>query len=156
MRKILIEKTPDQLGLNFSLWTRQAIQNLIIKLWSINLPLRTITDYMKRLGFTPQKPIKRAYEQNLEGVNKWLHKDYPKIVEKAKKENAEIHWVDETGLSSHSNSLRGYAPRGETPIMRMKAKRLYINIISSISKLDKMRFMTYKESLPGYFMEIVV
>ena len=46
LRKILIDKTPDQLELNFSLWTRQAIQNLTFKLWSIHIPLRTITDYM--------------------------------------------------------------------------------------------------------------
>ncbi len=60
LQEILINKTPDSLKLNFSLWTRQAIQNLVLNRWSIFMPLRTITDYMKRLGFTPQKPIKRA------------------------------------------------------------------------------------------------
>lgn len=147
LAEILANKTPDQLSLNYSLWTRQAIQDLILLLWSIHVPLRTITDYMKRLGFTPQKPVKRAYEQNPKVVEKWIKEDYPKIVSKALKNNAEIHWLDETGLSSYSNYLRGFAPKGKTPVIKMKAKRLNLNIISSISKLGKMRFMTYKETL---------
>ncbi len=147
LKQILIEKTPDQLELNFSLWTRHAIQILIMKLWNVLVCLPTISRYMKRLGFTPQKPIKIAYEQNSKIVNKWLEIDYPRIAKQAKKEGAEIHWIDETRISSYSNYLRGYAPRGITPIISMKSKRLNINIISSVSKLGKMRFMTYKESL---------
>lgn len=147
LKHILITNTPDQLGLNFVLWTRQAIQSLIINLWGISLSLVTVSRYMKRLGFTPQKPIKRAYEQNPKTVEKWLKQDYPEIDKMAKKENAEIHWVDETGISSYSNYLRGYSPKGKTPVIKMKAKRLKLNIISSISKLGKMRFMTYKGSL---------
>jgi len=147
LEQILIKTNPDRMGLNFSLWTRQAIQNLVFDLWGIQIALRTITDYMKRLGFTPQKPIKLAYEQNPKLVEKWLKEDYPDIAKKAKKENAEIHWLDETGLSSYSNYLRGYSPKGKTPVLRMQAKRLSLNIISSISKLGKMRFMTYKKSL---------
>jgi transposase len=102
---------------------------------------------MKRLGFTPQKPIKRAYEQNPKAVDKWLKKTYPEIVDKALEKGAEIHWLDETKLSSYSNYLRGYSPKGKTPVIRMKSRRMSLNIISSISKLGKMRFMTYEGSL---------
>ena len=80
-------------------------------------------------------------------AGKWLDEVYPKIDEKAKKEKAEILWVDETGINSYNNYLRGYSPKGKTPIIRMKSKRLSINIISSISKLGKMQFMSYKETL---------
>lgn len=147
IKEILIEKTPDQLGLKFSLWTRQAIQNLVLKLWSIYMPVRTVSDYMKRLGFTPQKPIKRAYQQDPRAVEKWLNETYPKIATDAMKENVEIHWLDETKVSSYSNYIRGYAPKGKTPLIKMKTKRMNLHIISTISKLGKMRFMTYKRSL---------
>ena len=147
LKETLIKNTPDQFDLNFNLWTRHAIQLLIIKLWNIKLSLRSIGRYMKRLGFTPQKPIKIAYEQNPKNVKKWLKIDYPEIVKKAKKEGAEIHWVDETGLNSNSNYLRGYSPIGKTPIIRMKAKRFGINVISSVTNRGKMRFMTYEEGL---------
>ena len=102
---------------------------------------------MKRFGFSPQKPLKRAYEQNTKLVNQWLKKDYPNIKKRAKKEKAEIHWVDETGLRSNSNYIRGYAPKRKTPIIKITGKRLSLNLISSITNQGKMRFMTYKKSM---------
>jgi transposase len=145
--KMIVESTPDQLGLAYDLWTRQAIQLLITKTWRINVSLVTVGRYMKQLGFTPQKPVKRAYKQNLAAVNKWLKTDYPRIVEKALQENAEINWLDETRLSTRSNYLRGYSPRGETPVIHMKTEHLSLNVITAISKLGKMRFMTYDNPL---------
>ena len=85
LREILINNTPDGFNLPFCLWTRKAIQTLILDLWSIFISLRTISNYMKRLGFTLQKPIKPAYEQNRKAVQEWLNKKYPKISEGAKK-----------------------------------------------------------------------
>ena len=78
------------------------------------MPLRTVGEYLKRWGFTPQKPLKRAYEQNPEAVKKWLDEEYPKIASKAKEEGAEIHWGDETGLCNTSQHGRSYSPRGKT------------------------------------------
>ena len=74
----------------------------------------------------------------------WTKKEYPKIKTKAKKENAEIHWVDETGLKLNSNYIRGYVPKGKTPIIKNSAKRFGINIISSVTNPGKMSFKTYK------------
>ncbi len=147
LKHILIQNTPEQFDLNYSLWTRQAIKNLIKKQWNIKIHITTVGRYMKKLGFTPQKPIKRAYEQNPKVVKKWLKKTFSEIVDKSIKEGAEIHWLDETKLSSYSNDLKDYSPKGKTPVIRMKAKRMSMNIISSISKLGKMRFMIYESSL---------
>ena len=147
LRKMIIKNTPDQMNLEFSLWTRKAIQILIYQMWKIKVCLVTVGRYMKKLGFTIQKPIRRAYEQNPKNVKKWLNKTYPEIVKKAMNKGAEIHWLDETKLSSYSNYLRGFSPKGKTLLVRMKSKRMSFNIISSISKLGKMRFMIYEGSL---------
>jgi len=40
-------------------------------------------NYLKRWGFTPQKPIRRAYEQRPEAARKWLDEEYPAIAERA-------------------------------------------------------------------------
>ena len=103
----LVKYTPDDLGLGFSLWTRKAIQSLLSQVWRIKVDLTTISRYMKKIGFTPQKPIKRAYEQNPKAVKKWLSETYPKIAERAIREGAEIHWLDETKLSTYSNYIKG-------------------------------------------------
>jgi len=43
---------------------------------------------------TPQKPSKRAYEQNPKAIKRWLNDDYPAIHARAKQEKAEIYWGD--------------------------------------------------------------
>ncbi len=147
LKKIIIENTPDKLKLPFYLWTRKAIKSVIFMLWDIYIPLRTVSKYMNKLGFTPQKPLIKAYEQDMKKVERWKQKDYPSIKKKAKKENAEIHWIDETGLRSNANYSRTYAPKGQTPIIKTITKRMHVNIISSVTNQGKLRFMSYTESM---------
>ena len=71
---------------------------------------------MARWGFTPQQPIKRAYEQSAPAVKALLEESYPAIASRAKAEDAEIHWGDETAVVNTDVRGRGYAPKGKTPI----------------------------------------
>lgn len=143
VQKLIQDKTPDQLKMAFALWNRKAIKELIFRLYSIDMPIRTVGDYLKRWGFTPQRPLKRAYEQNPAKVKNWLTEEYPTITKRAKLEGAEIHWGDETGMKNDSNYSRGYAPAGQTPVLRQNAKRFSMSMISSVTNQGKVRFMCY-------------
>ena len=72
---------------------------------------------------------------------------YPNIIKQAKKENAEIHWGDETGIRNSSQYGRSYAPIGKTPTKHTMAKRISLNMISTITNQGKVRFMTYKGTM---------
>lgn len=152
LQKLLVDKTPDQLKLPFALWTRDAVRSVIKQRYLLHLPIRSIGNYLKRWGFTPQKPTKRAYEQNPERLAKWLGEEYPAIASRAKQEKAEIHWGDETGVNSEAYNAKGYAPKGQTPIIRLNAKKSSINMISSITNHGKVRFMLYKETMTSKVM----
>jgi transposase len=147
IQKCLIDKCPDQLKLPFSLWTRKAVQLLIKERLDIDIAIRTVGKYLHKWGFTPQKPVKRSYERNEQHVNSWLNDEYPAIAAKAKREKAEIHWGDETGIRSDNVNGRSYAPKGKTPIRRSRGAREQINMISSITNQGKVRFMFYKEKM---------
>jgi len=147
VQQILCDNTPDQLKLTFALWTRQAVLELINMKWAIKMPIRTVGEYLKRWGFTPQKPLKRAYEQRPAEVKRWLKDSYPGIAARAKREGAEIHWGDETGLRSDSQHGRSYAPKGKTPAIRLSAKRVSTNMISAITNQGKVRFMVYEQRM---------
>lgn len=144
--RTIVDKCPDQLKFPFVLWTREAIRHLILNEYKIDIPLRTLSDYLKRWDMTPQKPLKRAYERNDKRVAKWHEEEYPQIEKRAKKEKAEIHWADETNCQSIPNNLRGFSEKGVTPILKHSAKKFKVNMISSITKLGKMRFMFYDGS----------
>ena len=147
LQKAMYDKCPDQLKLPFALWTRIAVQQLIKQLWSIKMPIRTVGEYLKRWGFTPQRPLRKAYKQNPKAVKSWLATDYPYIAERAKKENAEIHWGDETGLCNDSYHGRSYAPRGETPAIRIHPRCKRVNLISTVTNQGKVRFMVYDSKM---------
>jgi hypothetical protein len=147
LRKAFHDKCPDQMKLPFALWTRIAVQQYIKQLWSINMPIRTVGEYLKRWGFTPQKPLRRAYKQNPEAVKKWLKEEYPVIAKRAKTEKAEIHWGDETGLCNDTYHGRSYAPRGQTPAIRLHPRCKRVNLISTVTNQGKVRFMIYEEKM---------
>ncbi len=147
IQRLICDKTPDQYKLTFALWTRQAVQELVQIRMKVRMPIRTVGEYLKRWGFTPQKPLKRAYEQRPAAVRQWLNKDYPAIAFRAKQEQAEIHWGDETGMRNDSQHGRSYAPRGQTPVIRLSAKRASMNMISTVTNQGKVRFMIYSGSM---------
>ena len=104
--------------------------------------LRSVGKYLQRWGFTPQKPIKRAYEQSPEAVRTWLDETYPAIAERAKAEHAEIHWGDETALVNTDVRGRSYAPRGQTPVaMVVGGTRQKLSMIASVTNQGKARWM---------------
>jgi len=140
----IIDKTPDQYKLPFALWTNEAVKRLIEQEFSIQLSQRSVCTYLNRWGFTPQRPVKLAYEQQPQAVKKWLDTTYPAIKSQCEAEDGEIQWADETGISSIEHYPRGYAPIGKTPTICLShAARERVNMISSINNQGKVQFMIY-------------
>jgi len=147
IQRLICDKTPDQLKLGFALWNRQAVGLLIEQEYGLRLPVRTVGEYLRRWGYTPQKPIKRAYEQNPVQVKKWLEEEYPEIARRAKAEGAEIHWGDETGLSTNDVRGRGYAPKGKRPVVRVTQRRENVGIISTVTNQGKVRWKLFEGAM---------
>ena len=76
IQRLICEKRPEQLKMQFALWTRAAVMQLVESEYGISLPVRTMGEYLKRWGFTPQRPVVRAYEQRPESVKQWLEHEY--------------------------------------------------------------------------------
>src|SRR5437588_1872136 len=137
-------KSPEKLGISSALWTRQAVQELIKQQIGIRLPIRTVGEYLQRWGFTPQKPVRKAYRQDPEKVAEWLEKTYPEIERRAKQEDGEIHWGDETGVRSTCQHSRGYARPGRTPELVVPGSRFSVNMISTITNQGKVQWLIYQ------------
>ena len=80
------------------------------------MPDRTAGEYLSRWGFTVQRPARPEANQKPEQVEAWLNEEYPAIHRKARAENAEIFWGDETAVQNVANYARGYAAKGQTPV----------------------------------------
>lgn len=141
VRQLIKDKLPDQLKLAYGLWTREAVQQLILNRYGIELSRWQVGRYLKQWGFTPQKPISKAFEQKPEQVKAWLEKEYPTIKKRAAKENAVIYFGDETGMRSDHQAGRSYAPAGVTPVIKKTGQRFSLNMISAISNKGHLQFM---------------
>ena len=147
IRKTIIDKTPDQLKLGESLWTRESICDYIKRKYGIILTLRSISNYLKAWGLTCQRPTKRAIVQDDVKLRAFMEKEYPAIAKRAKNEKAVIYWGDETGLSNQEYYQRGFAPKGKPPVIGVQVKRERINMLSAITNQGKVRFMIFKDSM---------
>jgi transposase len=141
IRGLIKDKLPDQLKLPYGLWTREAVRQLIEDRFGIKLSVKQVGRYLKLWGYTPQKPIRKAFEQKPAQVKQWLEKEYPAIKKRAAKEKATIYFGDEMGMRSDHQAGKSYAPRGKTPVIKSTGKRFSINMISAISNKGHLQFM---------------
>ena len=144
---MLVDHDPAQFKLKGCMWTRDSVKELIQQRYGITMPNRTVGEYLCRWGFTVQRPAKREANQKAEQVEAWLNEEYPTIHRKAKAEGAEIFWGDETAVQNVANYARGYAPKGKTPVVKVQAKKMHINMISAISNQGGLHFLLYSEAI---------
>jgi transposase len=142
--KAVVHRYPEQLKLPFYLWTREAVAELIERKFEIRLSRWTVGRYLAQWGFTPQKPMRKAFEQDPEQVRRWLEEKYPEIRKLAKLKKAEIYWGDEMGLRSDHACGRSYGRRGETPVIPGTGQRFGCNMVSAITNRGRLYFMIFK------------
>lgn len=146
IRKIICDKRPEQLKMEFALWSRAAVMQFIEREYGIKLSVRGVGNYLSRWGFTPQ-PIKKACEQRPEAVQAWLNEQYPEIEKRTKAEVGETHWGDETALANTNVGGRSYAPAGKTPVTyTVGGTRQKLSMIATVTNQGKTRWMIIDEA----------
>ena len=130
-----------------------TLQNLSPKTISAySWHIRKFCEYFSKSAEELGEDDIRHYLYHLKAVEKWRNEEYSAIKQKAKKEDAEIHWGDETGLNSDCYHGRSYAPRGKTLAIRLSAKREHISLISTVTNQGKVRFVIYKNTMNSQTM----
>ncbi len=141
--------SPEELGIPSPLWSRRAVRDLIRKEYGISMPVRTVGEYLKRWGYTTEKPRRHARDQDPDEVDRWLHETYPALARKARDEGADILWCDETGVAADEYPGYGYAREGQRATLEVPGPHIWVNMISAISNGGLLRFMTYTGSMNG-------
>ena len=71
-----------------------------------------------RLGWTSQKPRRKARERKDKEIERWKGDEFPRIVREAFKRNAHVVFLDEAGFMLNPSVRRTLAPRGKTPVLK--------------------------------------
>jgi transposase len=136
-------KNPTQLSFEYALWTIAMIVELIERKFSITYSYVQVSHILKSIGFSKQRPLHRAYQQDPQQVEQWLKKQYPAIKSEAKKQKREIFFGDEAGFHATAQYGGTWAPKGETPIIKTTGQRIKVNCISAVNNNGSLRFMLY-------------
>lgn len=147
LREQIVGCTPGQMKLPFALWSRVAIRALVEQKFGVVMQDRLIGKYLKRWGFTPQRPIKRVLEQDAGQVKGWLEETYPAIVARARREGASILWGDETAVKEDANWVQGFSPKGKTPVLKAPTRWHKLSMISAISARGQVVFQIVEGSI---------
>jgi len=139
--KLISSHRPDQLRLPFVMWTREAVRQLLVQRFNLRVSVWTAGRYLRGWGLTPQKPVRRAYEQNPALIRTWLETKYPargikvptSIPQRARRRHAYIVFVDEAGFMLNSLVRRTWAPRGQTPVIKFSEPHGRISVIAAIT-----------------------
>ena len=144
LKRVVVDKTPDQLKFDFALWSSKAIKEYVQSKYGLSISRRTARRYMQKMGFTYQCPVKAAREQNPVLVKKWLETDYPAIRKEAAESGSTIYWADESSVLTCATKARGYSPVGVSPVLAAPANRsIRCNMISAVSNRGEMHFMVF-------------
>ncbi|MFZ5776516.1 MAG: IS630 family transposase [Thermodesulfobacteriota bacterium] len=145
--RLVVDNNPQQLKFEFALWTRGMIRDLIHREFGVSLSEVSVGRLLGKLGLSPQRPVRRAYQQDQRLVIDWIAKDFPSIKKMAKAEQATIYFGDESSVRSDYHSGTTWAPRGKTPVVTTTGARFKVNLISAISAKGALRFMATEKNV---------
>ena len=140
-------KDPRQYGLDFGLWTRSVVAELIEQKFGIRLGLTAIGALLAKLNLTPQKPLQRAYQRDPVAIERWRREIYPAIARQAKAEGGEVFFWDESGFRADTVHGRTWGVRGRTPVVPCPGQRQRISAASAVNATGGFWYCTYEGGL---------
>src|SRR5260221_800968 len=126
-------KDPRQYGLDFGLWTRSVVADLIARKFGIRLGLTAVGELLAKLDLTPQKPLQRAYQRDPEAIERWRRETYPTIAQQAKAEGGEVFFWDESGFRADAVHGRTWGVKGQTPVVDRPGQRQSVSAASAVN-----------------------
>jgi transposase len=149
-------RDPQQYGLDFGLWTRAVVAELIEKKFGVRLGLTAVGEPLAKLGLTPQKPLQRAYQRDPQAIERWQSETYPAIARQAKAQGADIFFWDESGFRADTVHGKTWGVRGQTPVVQRPGQRQSISAASAINAKGAFWFRTYEGALNAeLFIELL-
>lgn len=149
-------RDPRQYGLDFGLWTRTVVAQLIEKKFGVRLGVTAVGELLAKLGLTPQKPLQRAYQRDPQAIERWQRETYPAIARKAKRQGAEVFFWDESGFRADTVHGKTWGVRGQTPVVQRPGQRQSVSAASAVTAQGAFWFCVYEGALNGeLFVELL-
>jgi transposase len=137
-------------GWHNQLWTAARVADLIFRHFGIRYHHDHVGRFLRqRLGWSVQKPRRRARERDEAAILHWQSETFPRLARQAQADNAHLVFLDESGYFLTPTLRRTWAPRGRTPVLDAWDRRDRISAISAITVSPRNRSLNlYFDLLP--------
>lgn len=133
LERLLLQGAHKQ-GWPNQLWTADRVARLIQQRFGLSFHPEHVRKILKeRLGWTSQKPRRKARERDDKEVERWLGDELPRILREAYRRKAHVVFLDESGFQLTPSVRRTLAPRGQTPVLDCWDRRDRISAISCLT-----------------------
>jgi len=147
LRRLLVGRTPEQLKFDFALWTTHLVCLLIEREFGVVLHQTTVSRILRRMGLTPQRPTRRAFQRDEAGCRRWAQEEFPAVVRLSKKRQSTLLFGDESGVHEDGPIARTWGLKGQRPMVKVSGMRRRTNVISAISPRGRLWFRCFGGTL---------
>ena len=116
------------------------------RLFGASFTDRGMRKLLRRLGFSFQRPDRRAIEADAAAQWDWPQRAWTELREQAAAEGARIMFLDQVGVRSDHLSGRTWGRKGRTPLAETSGNRFGVNAMSAISREGQMYFTVFRQS----------
>ncbi|WP_445083206.1 IS630 family transposase [Candidatus Nitrotoga sp. HW29] len=131
-----ILQSPTEHGFGTELWTLKRVGTVIERLHGVRFGQTQIWRILGAMGFSPQKPEKRAIERNRDTVRSWKCSTWPALKKKPQREGRLTVFVDESGISERPTRVRTWAPKGQTPVIQFHFNWNHMSVIAGLTRTN--------------------
>jgi transposase len=78
----LLLRGAEASGFTSDLWTCPRVAQVIRQRFGIRYHVDHIGRLLRALGWTPQRPTRRAWERDEQGIQRWIKQEWPRIKKK--------------------------------------------------------------------------
>jgi transposase len=150
---------PTECGFTTDLWSAPRLAQLIEREFDVHFHPNYLSTWLRRRGYTPQKPRRVPREKDDEAIAQWLAEDWPRIKQNARRRGACLLLLDESGLLMMPLLRRGWALRGHPSASKYQAAhREKVSVAAALwlpPERDRLQ-LAYQTLVNGYFTNVEV
>ncbi len=133
---------PLSAGFHTDLWTCRRVAEVVRREFGIAYHPAHLGRILHDLGFSPQKPQRRARERDEAAIQRWRERDWLRIKKRGRRRQATIVFLDETGFVLQPLNRRTWAPAGSRPQQYAWDRHDRLSVIGSLALRSLDRFNT--------------
>jgi transposase len=129
----LLKAGASQHGWPNDIWTVRRVRHLIKR--QLNLKVHSATAWRilrKYLNWSCRRPVQRYGPRDASAADRWRKSIFPELRRTTGKRKAHLVFIDEAGFMLAPNIRRTFAPRGQTPIIRVSDPHARISVIEAL------------------------